>query len=424
MLHVSTHTGNENISLLDYVNLFVLLTLSGINFFIDNDNYLILAVAVNSFLFIIRKEKIDNGFFFFLLFFIFLTIAQTIWLSDGSFQSTLGFFLKLILPYLVLRNCSNFLQTFLNIIFFLSIAALFFYILFLIFPSLENFLFNHKHFWDYEKTNDVKKSLIIYNIFYEPSNDSGGRGLFGLPRNSGPFWEPGAFAGYLTLAITLEMILFRKFSWRIFFLLLALVSTFSTMGYAVIGLFFLSYFVFLETNKKRKQIIVPALLILLIFMSFNLEFLTEKVMGQVQQFNEGQIYISQSTNDTRIGSAALDFSDLQRSPLFGTGPADETRYGKNEILFMRTNGVTDILVRLGIVGFIFLFWHFFLSFKRFFIRKGVIKPNTTTCIAIFILFFISLSETFFLLPFFWSLALLQYAEVPDTEIYAYESSSA
>jgi hypothetical protein len=91
---------------------------------------------------------------------------------------------------------------------------------------------------------------------------------------------------------------------------------------------------------------------------------------------------------------------------------------------MRTNGVTDILVRLGIVGFIFLFWHFFLSFKRFFIRKGVIKPNTTTCIAIFILFFISLSETFFLLPFFWSLALLQYAEVPDTEIYAYESSSA
>jgi len=147
-------------------------------------------------------------------------------------------------------------------------------------------------------------------------------------------------------------------------------------------------------------------------------------MVQAQQFKEGQIYSSQSANDTRIGSAALDFSDLQRSPLFGTGPSDETRYGKKEELFMRTNGVTDILVRLGIIGFIFLSWNFFFSFKRFFIRMRVIRTNTATYIAIFILFFISLSETYFLLPFFWSLALLQYAEVPDMEFYDYESSSA
>src|SRR3989337_4457426 len=280
MLHVIQTTRTEKITFLEYVNFFMLLSLSGINFFIDNDNYLLLAVAVNLFLFIIRKEKIDNGFFFFFLFFIFLTIAQTIWLSDGSFQSTVGFFLRLILAYLVLKNCSNFLQTFLNIIFFLSIAALFFYTLLLIFPSLENFLFTHKNFWDYEKTNEVKKSLIIYNIFHESSDESGGRGLFGLPRNSGPFWEPGAFAGYLTLAIGFEMILFRKFSWRIYIYLTALLSTFSTTGYAATGLFFLCYFIFLETNKKRKQLMVPLLLIIFIFMIFNLEFLAEKAMVQ------------------------------------------------------------------------------------------------------------------------------------------------
>ena len=118
MLHVIQNTRTEKITFLEYVNFFLLLSLSGINFFIANDNYLLLAVAVNLFLFITRKEKIDNGFFTFFLFFIFLTIAQTTWLSDGSFQSTVGFFLRLFLAYLVLKNCSNFLQTFLNIIFF------------------------------------------------------------------------------------------------------------------------------------------------------------------------------------------------------------------------------------------------------------------------------------------------------------------
>lgn len=400
-----------NTRLYESINLFFLLSLSGINFFNDNDNFLLFVFAINVLFFIARNEKIDTGFLAFLLFFIFLTIAQVIWFSDGNFESTMGFFIRLMIAYLVLKNCSNFIQTFLNLLFFLSLAALFFYTVFIIFPSLEDSLFAQRHFWDYAGTAEHKKSLILYNIFREPLYGVNSLGLLGLPRNSGPFWEPGAFAGYLTLGIALEMILYRKFSWRVFFLLTALLSTFSTTGYVAAGLFFLLYFLFLDLHKKRRLIMVPALLTVFVFGVLNLGFLAEKVVLQVQDFKEGHIYAAQSGNDSRVGSAALDFADFQRSPLFGTGQSDETRYGKKEELFMRTNGVTDILVRLGMVGFIFILWNMMLSFKKIFMNKEILKPATTACIVVFILLFVSLSETYFILPFFWSLFLLQYARL-------------
>jgi hypothetical protein len=422
MQHLFKISGEKKINFFESINVFFLLSLSGINFFNDNDVFLFFVFSVNVIFFIAQKQKIDNGFLGFLLFFIFLTIAQVIWFSDGNFESTMGFFLRLFIAYFVLKNSSNFILTFLNLLLFLSLAAIFFYVFFLVFPSVEDFLFAHKHFWDYPGTYEYKKSLIIYNIFKEPLFGIDSLGLFGLPRNSGPFWEPGAFAGYLAIGIAFEMALFREYSWRVFFLLSALLTTFSTTGYLVIGLFFLLYFIFLDTNKKRKLLMIPLLLAVFVFMLFNLDFLAEKVISQVQGFNEGQVYASQTTNDSRIGSAILDFADFERSPIFGTGQSDETRYGKNEELFMRTNGVTDILVRLGIVGFVFICWNLFLSLKRFFIAKEVLKPHTTTGILIFTLFFVSLSETYFILPFFWSLFLLQYAEIPDLEIYVSETS--
>src|SRR5688500_12908439 len=242
----------EKTNILETVNIFLLLSLSGINFFSGNETFLFLVFFLNLFLFLYKKEKIENGFFFFLFFFIFLTIAQLIWFSDGNFKSTIGFFLRILVAYLVIKNCSNFLSSFLRLLFFLSLASIFFYLFFLIVPSIEEALFANKHFWDDPATNEYKKSLIIYNIFREPLFGSDSLGLFGLPRNSGPFWEPGAFGGYLTMGIAFEMILFRKFSKRVIIFLIALLSTFSTGGYMAITLFFLIYFLFLETNQKRK----------------------------------------------------------------------------------------------------------------------------------------------------------------------------
>ena len=184
---------DKRVNLLETVNLFLLLSLSGINFFSGNDNFLFLVCCVNLIIFFFKREKVDNGYLVFFLFFVFLTIAQVIWFSDGSFKSIVGFFLRILTAYLVIKNCTDFLSTFLRLLFFLSIASIFFYIFFIIFPSIEDSLFANKHFWDDPGTYEFKKSLIIYNIFREPLFGIDALGLFGLPRNSGPFWEPGAF---------------------------------------------------------------------------------------------------------------------------------------------------------------------------------------------------------------------------------------
>ena len=409
---------DKKVNFFETVNLFLLLSLSGLNFFNNNDNFLFFVFLINVLVFIIKREKVDNGFFVFFLFFVFLTIAQIIWFSDGNFKSTMGFFLRILTAYLVIKNCSDFLPSFLRLLFFLSLASIFFYTLFRIFPAIEDTLFANKHFWDNPDTNEFKKSLIIYNIFREPLFGTDSLGLFGLPRNSGPFWEPGAFGGYLTIGLAFEMILFRRFSVRVLVLLVALVTTFSTAGYMATALFFLLYFLFLETNKKKKLLIFPALLIGCFFLIVDVDFLANKITGQIEGFKEGQTYKMQSDDDTRLGSAFLDLEDLQRSPLFGTGPSDETRYGKNEVLFMRTNGLADLIVRIGFIGFLFICWTFFRSLKTYFDASDIPKPKTSACILIFITFLISLSETYFNMPFFWSLFLLQYAErIPPVETY-------
>ena len=279
-------------------------------------------------------------------------------------------------------------------------------------------MFANKHFWDDPGTYEFKKSLIIYNIFREPLFGIDALGLFGLPRNSGPFWEPGAFGGYLTIGLAFEMILFRKFSLRVLIFLIALATTFSTAGYLATAVFFFLYFLFLETNKKKKLLIFPVLLVGLFFLIADVEFLASKITGQLEGFKQAQTYKMQSDDDTRLGSTVLDLADFRRSPLFGTGPSDDTRYGKNEVLYMRTNGLADLIVRIGTIGFLFICWTFFTSSKKYFTINEIPKPKTSACIFIFVTFLISLSETYFNMPFFWSLFLLQYAErIPPIDTY-------
>ncbi len=409
---------SSKFKLFDAINLFLLLSLSGINFFNASDNFLLLVFFLNVGIFIYRKEKVDNGFLGFFLFFIFLSLAQVIWFSDGNIKSLIGFLVRILIAYLVIKNSASFLNTFLRLLFFLTVVSLFFYLFFLLFPSIEETLFVNKHIWDNPATHEYKKSLIIYNIFREPLFGIEALGLFGLPRNSGPFWEPGAFGGYLTIGVAFELILFRRFSRRMLVFLLALVTTFSTAGYLAVSVFFLLYFIFLETNKKRKILIFPVLVAISIFLLFNVEFMATKMAAQIKGFEEGQIYDTQSDDDTRLGSTILDWKDFQRSPIFGTGPSDETRYGKKEALFMRTNGLTDLVVRIGLLGFLFICIIYFRSLKNYFQKIEISKPKACAVILLFITFLISTSETYFNMPFFWSLFLLQYEEfLPSANSY-------
>ena len=62
MMHlfkISKEASKANI--LETVNLFLLLSLSGINFFNDNDNYLLGVCMLNLAVFVMKREKVDNS---------------------------------------------------------------------------------------------------------------------------------------------------------------------------------------------------------------------------------------------------------------------------------------------------------------------------------------------------------------------------
>jgi O-antigen ligase len=204
------------------------------------------------------------------------------------------------------------------------------------------------------------------------------------------------------------MLFFRKLSRRTLVFLVALFTTFSTTAYLAVGVFFLLYYLLVDNKAERLVIILPLLVITIWISLFSLDFLSAKIVDQLASFNEGNVYGSQSENDTRIGSASLDFKDLQRSPLFGTGSSDETRWGPGEQLFMRTNGVTDFLVRMGIVGFTFCLFFMFNAWKKLFQRLENSKPGASAFVLTFTIYFISLGETFFVTVFFWSFFFIQY----------------
>lgn len=399
---------DKNPPVFDYINVFLLLCLSGIPFFDGTIGLLVFVFSLNLGLFVYRNEKVDNGFITFLVFFVLLTAAQILWLSNSSLVSFAAMILRTFTAYLVIKNCSDFIGTFLRILFFLSLAGLFLYAFFTMFPSVEQMLFEKKQIWDNAEKYYSDKSLIIYTIHRENFYGQDAFGLFGLPRNSGPFWEPGANGGYLVLGIALEMLLFRKWSRRTLVFFIALFTSFSTTAYLAVGVFFLLYYLLVDNKAERLVIILPLLVITIWISLFSLDFLSAKIVDQLKEFNEGNVYGSQSENDTRIGSASLDFKDLQRSPLFGTGSSDETRWGPGEQLFMRTNGVTDFLVRMGIIGFTFCLFFMYNACKKLFERLEISKPAASAFVLTFTIYFISLGETFFVTIFFWSFFFIQY----------------
>ena len=138
--------------------------------------------------------------------------------------------------------------------------------------SFPFFILNHFTYWGIE--GNFGKSLIFYSCYPRSPWD------FFLMRNSGMFWEPGAFAGYLLLALIFIVLKNQKFSLGIyrkegFLVLLGLLSTLSTTGYIVLSVFIFLYI--LQNYRVRLIIIIPVFIIGVFTAYVSIEFLPFQV---------------------------------------------------------------------------------------------------------------------------------------------------
>ena len=179
-------------------------------------------------------------------------------------------------------------------------------------------------------------------------------------RNSGMFWEPGAFACYIILGFLLYLGKIKKMlqrhPFKIIIILIALITTYSTTGYLVLFVIGIAT-IFLEYSKKYKMLSLPIITVFLTIAYYtyeNSEFLKDKIDSQL----ENAAY--KDANDfspDRFGTFLFDMHYIKKHPLVGNGMDQSTRFAdhpwlQNEKLG-HGNGFSNFLATMGVLSLLF-----------------------------------------------------------------------
>ena len=165
-----------------------------------------------------------------------------------------------------------------------------------------------------------------------------------LPRNAGPFWEPGAFAVYLAVALVFVYLSTRSLKNKyILVFSLAILTTQSTAGY--ISLYIFWVWAILSSNTKYKSAMLIIVLISAFLVSNSAPFMKLKLTEAYEQemsqpltgFTSGRMY-----------SARKSINAIGQHPFIGRGISRRTAYDEYSE-FYGSYGIIDIPARFGII---------------------------------------------------------------------------
>lgn len=329
----------------------LLIATSGVPFFVGSYFLMPLSFIYAIYIAYIRRIKlIDSALISILLFL--LSIVNLRELVHGYFPSlyeNLVVILKYTFSYIVLKILAyNFIERYIKVMYYIALSSLTFFSLFNLFPELEShFRSSITPFF----TISTKGGFYEYapNFILYTFSERG--------RNAGPFWEPGGFVVFLTIAL-----IFRLFQKRNLFnkqgvvLLLGLITTFSTAGYVALFFIMLAY-----TFSLRKRIYIYMLIPVMIIISINayqkLDFLQNKVsthLSTIESNYEGRVA-------NRFTSILIDLDRIIKNPLLGN-PVGAS--GEYTIYSHRNNGLSSMAVSYGLVYFLLYFWLVYKGFRQ------------------------------------------------------------
>ena len=181
------------------------------------------------------------------------------------------------------------------------------------------------------------------------------------------FWEPGAFAGYIIVALSLFIndlsVLWKDYKKQTIVLVIALISTFSTTGIICFA-FLVVYFLFTKTKSKFYAVLITGILLIpLSYYAFTrLSFLGGKINEQFVSASETEVG---EVNIGRIGTLMFDWYYIKKHPLVGNGLDATTRYSDHILISDKLdglgNGFSGIIGDLGIV---FVLVYFCVLYKN------------------------------------------------------------
>lgn len=226
----------------------------------------------------------------------------------------------------------------------------------------------------------ITYSMVLYTQLYTDY------GEFVL-RNCGMFWEPGAFQGYLNLAIAFALLLPDNKHKRISIAIMtiAILTTYSTTGYVVLSLTVIFSLYYLRISSTPVRIIsTVAICIILPYAYYSLDFLNEKIVDNIADTDSGQGRI---TDYIRYGAVLKD------NFLLGINLED--------IEFFSGNGLVHMLLYYGAIIVIYYFLKMYICLRQ----------NVSVSVALYLLLVVLLTlqgEGFMFYPLYISLPMIVY----------------
>jgi hypothetical protein len=335
-----------------------------------------------------KQEKIDNIFWFILLYWLLINFLSWAFVGSGkfSFYTLGGSVFKLFIGYVFMKLYKEkFIVWFEQTVFFLAIVSLLFFAVQLWNPDIFSKIpFN---LVDQERGLEGHWYGILFHYSsWHPTQNSGFAG------------EPGGFGYYIGLAMIFNLILNRGAINRRFILLLLVgLTTFSTNFYLSLVLFGI-YFIY--RSSLFVKLVSIALFIPFILIVYSLPFVGEKLtqyLDETKQFSESTIV--KRTRINRTSMFVNDVRDLEKYPL-GRG-INETGLTTNIYgeVFEGTNDFSRIAVKYGIFGLIF----FLVIYYRMFRKISLDLKGSFFFVLIMCMYIAanSLERDYFALSLFW-----------------------
>jgi len=372
--------------IINLLMIYLLLFLSGSwRYQLSADHYLVMSFPVTvGVWFLYTDRKISETFVLYTVVFFGFLFALHLYTGGGiSLPSVIASTLKLVTAYLILEIVSiRFSEVYLKLLVFLA------------FISLFGYLSDKYNLWD----GLVRKLPPVGDIGYE--------GIFYLfrfswhiDRNNSIFFEPGAYQGFLNAALFLlfftrtDISKWRKRSYAAI-LMIALITTFSTAGFAIFLVMtpLLLYRSEILTFSGKIAVLGTALVVISMFSgAFYSSFVTK-----IHEYLTAEETAVGSSAVSRSSSAQADIA-LFKKHVFGIG------FDKYYREFARqwrdpkgleggsSNGVTKTLVTHGLPFSLFLFGSYYWGLKK------LLKDTLLTVTAYIMFMMLLWSESYYVL---------------------------
>lgn len=282
----------KSIFTIDFLMCFLLVVASGNPIFIYSPNvrelYIILALLSIIYNIYKKGQGIATYARYAMVFFIVMMIQQVI-IPGLSISSQIFSLIRILIGVLIITGIKEkFALEYVKVMTVVAAISLVLFPLTLRFGLLPSV-----------QISKIGYSMYVYTQIF---TDYGGT----LARNAGMFWEPGAFQGYLNLAIAIALLLPKNVARRnsLIILIAALLTTYSTTGYIVFA-FIIVYYLYRLSNYRsvNRTIITFFVLLGIIYAFYSLEFMHDKLVDNLAETDSTQ---GRVTGFIRMGDIIIE----------------------------------------------------------------------------------------------------------------------